>query len=104
MKVVFDYNQFVNNGETTKAVVVNNAPAGNVRSISDEVCYQIQASAGKTSLFVSKSNLTYMVVWLDENCVSLVRLFNGGSEGGKVIERSLNFINAGDTLAKLLCL
>ena len=64
MKVVFNYNQFVNNGETTKAVVVNNAPAGNVRSISDEVCYQIQASAGKTSLFVSKSNLTYMVVCL----------------------------------------
>ena len=104
MKVVFDYNQFVDSGDAAVSARINRVLVGSAASICDEIHYQLQRQVGTTMLFVSKSNLTYMVVWLDENCVSLVRLFNGGSEGGKVIERSLNFINAGDTLAKLLCL
>ena len=104
MKVVFDYNQFVDSGDAAVSARINGVLVGSAASICDEIHYQLQRQVGTTMLFVSKSNLTYMVVWLDENCVSLVRLFNGGGDGGKVIERSLNFINASDRLAKLLCL
>ena len=102
MKVVFDYNKFVNGGETDEAAMINSVPIGSAGSISDEVHYRVQASAPKTVLFVSKSNKTYMVVWLDENSVSLVKLTTSGS-AGEVIKPNLNFVAAIDILAEALC-
>ena len=66
MKVVFDYNQFVDSGDAAVSARINRVLVGSAASICDEIHYQLQRQVGTTMVFVSKSNISYVAEWSDE--------------------------------------
>ena len=100
MNVVFDYNQFVDSGEAAVSARINRVLVGSTASIFDEIHYQLQRQVGTTMVFVSKSNVSYVVEWSADGCVDIKKITAHESE---VIQQFENFVCACDTLSELLC-
>ena len=99
MKVVFDYNQFVDSGDAAVSARINRVLVGSAASICDEIHYQLQRQVGTTMVFVSKSNISYVAEWSDDGRVTIKKIT---AHEGEVIQQFENFVCACDVLSELL--